>query len=143
MQSPDVWSNQNLANELGQKAREIKDNLEKFARWESIIDDAVTAQEIGDAELISESEAQLVQLEKELDKYDIQKMLSGEYDEADAFLTVNETRYVLFELSLNNKLKIDCYSSSVRPPSICEIVSAISLSKESTAKLKEPSEFIK
>ena len=78
-----------MANELGQKVREIKDNIEKFTRWESIIDDALTANEIGDEELIAESEKQLVQLEKELDKYDIQKMLSGEYDEADAFLTVN------------------------------------------------------
>ncbi len=89
LQSQEVWSNQNLANELGQKVREIKDNLERFTRWESIIDDAQTAQEIGDEELIKESEAQLGQLEKELDKYDIQKMLSGEYDEADAFLTIN------------------------------------------------------
>lgn len=89
LQSQEVWSNQNLANELGQKVREIKDNLERFTRWESIIDDAQTAQEIGDEELIKESEVQLGQLEKELDKYDIQKMLSGEYDEADAFLTIN------------------------------------------------------
>ena len=78
-----------MANELGQKVREIKDNIEKFTRWESIINDALTANEIGDEELIAESEKQLVQLEKALDKYDIQKMLSGEYDEADAFLTVN------------------------------------------------------
>ena len=78
-----------MANELGQKVREIKDNIEKFSRWENIIEDVKTAYEIGDEELISEGEQQLSQLEKELDKYDIQKMLSGEYDEADAFLTVN------------------------------------------------------
>lgn len=89
LQTPEVWSNQNLASELGQKSREIKDTLEMFKRWQSIIDDARTAQEIGDEELIKESEAQLDQLKKELDKYDFQKMLSGEYDEADAFLTIN------------------------------------------------------
>lgn len=89
LQTPEVWSNKNLASELGQKSREIKDTLEMFERWQSIIDDARTAQEIGDEELIKESEAQLDQLKKELDKYDFQKMLSGEYDEADAFLTIN------------------------------------------------------
>ena len=89
LQTPEVWSNQNLASELGQKSREIKDTLEMFARWQSIIDDARTAQEIGDEELIKESDVQLGQLEKELDKYDFEKMLSGEYDEADAFLTIN------------------------------------------------------
>lgn len=59
------------------------------SRWETVLDDAKTAQEIGDEELIQESENQLVQLEKELDKFDIRKMLSGEYDEADSFFTIN------------------------------------------------------
>lgn len=89
LQTPEVWANQNLASELGQKSREIKETLEMFARWDLIIEDAKTAREIGDEELIKESDVQLGQLEKELDKYDFEKMLSGEYDEADAFLTIN------------------------------------------------------
>ena len=89
LQTPEVWSNQNLASELGQKSREIKETLDMFSRWDSIIEDARTAQEIGDEELIQESEIRLKQLEKELAKYEIQKMLSGEYDEADAFLSIN------------------------------------------------------
>ena len=89
LQSPEVWSNQNLASELGQKSREIKETLEIFEHWDNLIDDAKAAYEIGDSELIQESENELVKLEKELDKYDVQKMLSGEYDEADAFLTIN------------------------------------------------------
>ena len=74
---------------MGQKSREIKDTLEQVKKWDSIIDDAQTAYEIGDEELIKETEPSLSELEKELDRYDIQKMLSGEYDEADAFLTIN------------------------------------------------------
>ena len=74
---------------MGQKSREIKDALEQVKKWDSIIDDARTAYEIGDEELIKETEPSLSELEKELDRYDIQKMLSGEYDEADAFLTIN------------------------------------------------------
>lgn len=89
LQTPEVWSNQNLASELGQKSREIKDTLEMFEHWDNLIDDAKAAYEIGDNELIQESENELAKLEKELDKYDIQKMLSGEYDDADAFLTIN------------------------------------------------------
>ena len=100
MQSPEVWSNQNLANELGQKSKEIKDTLEQLSRWETIIDDAQAAQEIGDAELITESETQLLALEKELDKYDIQRMLSCEYDEADAFLTINELVLLIISSAL-------------------------------------------
>lgn len=74
---------------MGQKSREIKDTLEQVKKWDSIIDDAQIAYEIGDEELIKETEPSLSELEKELDRYDIQKMLSGEYDEADAFLTIN------------------------------------------------------
>ena len=42
-----------------------------------------------DEELINEAEQTLSELEKELDKFDVQMMLSGEYDEADAMLTIN------------------------------------------------------
>ena len=40
-------------------------------------------------ELIKEADLSLVSLQKELDRYDVKKMLSGEYDSADAFLTIN------------------------------------------------------
>ncbi len=89
LQSPEVWSNQNLASELGQKTREIKETITLFDNWDSILQDAQTAEELDDEELIKESECALFELEKQLDKYDVQKMLSGEYDEADAFLSIN------------------------------------------------------
>lgn len=57
--------------------------------WNSVIEDAEAAYEINDEELIKESEIALCELEKNLDKFDVQRMLSGEYDSADAFLTVN------------------------------------------------------
>ena len=89
LQSPDVWADQKLASEIGQQAREIKDKISLFESWGSILDDAQTAIEIGDEDLIKESESSLIELEKQLDKYDIQQMLSGEFDEADAFLSIN------------------------------------------------------
>ena len=89
LQDPTVWSDQKLASEIGQQVREIKDKISLFESWKTILDDVQTAQEIGDDELIKESEASLVELEKQLDKYDIQQMLSGEYDDADAFLSIN------------------------------------------------------
>jgi peptide chain release factor 2 len=89
LQSPEVWANQKLANELGQKIKEIKTNLQKVEHWENTISDAETAYELADEELIIEADKSLENLSKELDKFDIQMMLSGEYDEADAMLTVN------------------------------------------------------
>ena len=89
LQDPSVWADQKLASEIGQQAREIKDKLILFQGWRTILDDAQIAQEISDEELLQESEKALQELEKQLDKYDIQQMLSGEYDEADAFLSIN------------------------------------------------------
>ena len=89
LQSPEVWANQKLASEIGQKIRELKETISMVEYWETTISDAETAYEIGDEELIKESENALIALEKQLDKFDIQKMLSGEYDDADAFLSIN------------------------------------------------------
>ena len=89
LQDPAVWADQKLATEIGQQVREIKDKISLFQGWKTILEDAQTALEIGDEELIKESESSLAELEKQLDKYDIQQMLSGEYDDADAFLSIN------------------------------------------------------
>ena len=64
-------------------------NTYEIPRWLIDDDPREAAYEIGDEELIQESEELLKKLEKSLDKFDFQKMLSGEYDSADAILTVN------------------------------------------------------
>ena len=89
LQEPEVWSNQKLASEIGQQARELKDKILLFDNWVQVLEDAKIANEIGDIDLINEAEMSLQELENNLDKYDIQLMLSGEYDDADAFLSIN------------------------------------------------------
>lgn len=89
LQMPDVWANQDLASSLGQQSREIKDNLNLISNWERLLDDIEISIELGDEELLAETKISLEKLEQELDKFDVQKMLSGEYDEANAILTVN------------------------------------------------------
>ena len=89
MQSPEIWANQKKASELGSQIRDIKDNLEFLGKWESVISDAEVALEIEDEDLISETSASLCEMGRALDKFEIKQMLSGEYDEADAILTIN------------------------------------------------------
>ena len=89
MQSPDIWSNQKQASELGAKIRDIKDNLEFVSNWQSVLDDAQVALETEDDDLINESSIQLKEMERAVDKFEVKQMLSGEYDEADAILTIN------------------------------------------------------
>ena len=84
-----MWSDQKLASDLGQQSKELKQTLDMVSFWDKTIEDAEVSFEIGDDELINETNIQLEKLEKSLDKFDFQKMLSGEYDEADAILTIN------------------------------------------------------
>lgn len=89
LQTPEVWGNQKKASELGAKVRDIKDNLEFINKWKTVLDDCETAFELGDEDLINECAQSLNDMEKALDKFEIKQMLNGEYDDADAILTIN------------------------------------------------------
>lgn len=89
MQTPEIWGNQKKASELGARIRDIKDNLEFIDHCVNTLEDSVTALEIGDSDFIKECFENLNEMEKALDKFEIKQMLSGEYDEADAILTIN------------------------------------------------------
>jgi len=84
-----VWENQEKATTTSQELKELKDILNLVKHWDTTIDDALVSLEFEDEALIEESVQNLTELEKELDKFDLQKMLSGEYDQYDAILTVN------------------------------------------------------
>lgn len=49
----------------------------------------MVALEIEDTDLINESTVQLNNMERAVDKFEVKQMLSGDYDEADAILTIN------------------------------------------------------
>lgn len=88
MQSPDVWSDKNKSSELGAKIKDLKEVLVLLESWEGVIDDANVALEIEDAELLAESETALLNAQSEIEKFEIRQMLNGEYDDADAIITV-------------------------------------------------------
>ena len=89
MQNPDIWNDGEKVSKIGQEIKEKKEILDKLNSWEQVIDDAFTSLELGDGELISFSFDGLKNLSKELEKFELQQMLSGEYDSADAILTIN------------------------------------------------------
>ena len=69
--------------------RSIKDNLEFLDKWQNVLDDSEVALDIGDKELINESVGKLNEMERACDSFEVKQMLSGEYDDADAILTIN------------------------------------------------------
>lgn len=89
LQSPECWTNQALASSLGTQTKELKDKLNLLDCWKSLLDDIETAIELEDEELLVETQENIKTLETQLDKFDVQLMLSGEYDEANAILSVN------------------------------------------------------
>ena len=89
MQSPDVWSDKNKSSELGAKIKDLKEVLGLLDSWTAAIDDANVALEIEDSELLAESETALLKTQAEIEKFEIRQMLNGEYDDADAIITVS------------------------------------------------------
>lgn len=88
MQSPDVWSDKDKSSQLGAKIKDLKEVLGLLNSWAGVIDDTKVALEIDDAELLAESEAALLNAQNEIEKFEIRQMLNGEYDDADAIITV-------------------------------------------------------
>ena len=89
MQEPSIWSETEKVTKIGQEIKDKKDILKKLRTWSSVIDDCTVAIELQDLEFIKDSYEHLKNLEKELEKFELEQMLSGEYDSADAILTIN------------------------------------------------------
>lgn len=89
MQNPDIWNDNNKVSKIGQEIKETKEILGKIQNWSSVIADSETSVELGDGELLEQSFQDLKILEKDLEKFELQQMLSGEYDSADAILSIN------------------------------------------------------
>ena len=89
MQEPDIWNDTQKVSKIGQDIKEKKEILEKLNSWEQTVDDCETSLELGDNELIQLSFESLKTIKSEIEKFELQQMLSGEYDSADAILTIN------------------------------------------------------
>ena len=92
MQNQEVWADVELSGKLSKELNEKKEVINLVKRWEQQIEDALATVEIleeeQDADLLNELQQSIKTLTKELDKWELQKMLSGEYDDSDAILTV-------------------------------------------------------
>ena len=89
MQDPNIWSDNSKVSKIGQEIKDKKEILSKLEKWSNIIEDCNVAIELSDSTLIEDSLNQLKTVDKELEKFELEQMLSGEYDDADAILTIN------------------------------------------------------
>jgi peptide chain release factor 2 len=90
---PDFWDDRTIAQVTLQNLDDLKSSLEQFDRWKSDLADAGAALEIlsieNDDLLLIEADQNLRQLAEELDRWELERLLSGIYDTKGAVLTIN------------------------------------------------------
>ncbi len=89
----DFWDNAEQAQQTLQNLNEVKSQLEQFQTWQQQWDDSQAIAELleleADTALLTEAETTVQQLESELDRWELQQLLSGPYDAKGAILTIN------------------------------------------------------
>jgi peptide chain release factor 2 len=90
---PEFWGDQNLAQATMQEMNEFKSHLEQFQQWQSGVEDAKTVLELIEMEpddgLLQEARKSLDRVSLELDRWELEQLLSGTYDAKGAVLTIN------------------------------------------------------
>lgn len=89
----DFWDDQAKAQQLMQELNDLKSHLEQYYGWKNRLEDTKAIFELleleHDESLAHEAQANIVQLNHELDRWELEQLLSGPYDENGAVLTIN------------------------------------------------------
>ena len=90
---PSFWENPTEAKKQMRELDEVKDQLSLIDKWESYISDAQASLELysldPEIELIIEANKGLILLKESLDKWELQRLLCGEYDQEGAVISIN------------------------------------------------------
>jgi peptide chain release factor 2 len=90
---PDFWDDQKQAQARMRQLDEVRAQLEQLGRWGSAVADAEATLELyalePDQELLAESDAALRQLRADLDRWELERLLSGTYDKEGAVISIN------------------------------------------------------
>ncbi|GAB4552661.1 MAG: peptide chain release factor 2 [Pleurocapsa sp.] len=90
---PDFWDDRNTAQNTLQELNDLKSNLEQYQQWQANLEDTKAIAELleleADEALGLEAENNLEQLKQELELWELQQLLSGQYDTKGAILTIN------------------------------------------------------
>ena len=90
---PDFWDDQKQAQAKMRQLDEVKAQLEQLSQWQAAVVDAEATVELyglePDEELLAESDAALKQLRADLDRWELERLLSGTYDKEGAVISIN------------------------------------------------------
>ncbi|WP_216904001.1 peptide chain release factor 2 [Synechococcus sp. CCY 9618] len=90
---PGFWDDQQQAQKQMRQLDEVKAQLEQLQRWQAAIADARASLELHDLEpdeeLLGEANDGLQALRTELDRWELERLLSGPYDKEGAVISIN------------------------------------------------------
>jgi peptide chain release factor 2 len=90
---PELWSDPTNAQQTLQELNSLKFSIDQYYHWQSRLEDALAVVELLDLEqdqaLLEEAAENLQILGQELDRWELQQLLSGTYDSKGAILTIN------------------------------------------------------
>ncbi len=90
---PGFWDDQQNAQKQMRRLDEVKAQLEKLVQWRRAVDDADATLELyelePDDDMLAEAQSGLTKLRSELDRWELERLLSGEYDKEGAVLSIN------------------------------------------------------
>ncbi len=90
---PDFWDDQQNAQKQMRRLDEVKAQLLQLTTWQGAVSDAQATLELYDLDpdddMLAEAQAGLDQLRKDLDRWELERLLSGEYDKEGAVLSIN------------------------------------------------------
>ena len=92
MQEPGFWDDIKRAEEVTKESKRIKDKIDRFDSLVTRVEDVEVLAELieeDDEESINEVIAEIRSIEKDVDEYRIEILLSGEYDRNDTILTLH------------------------------------------------------
>ncbi|WP_144080509.1 peptide chain release factor 2 [Gloeobacter kilaueensis] len=91
--APGFWDNQAAAQKTLQDLNNLRQPLEQFQRWQKMLADIEAVlelvQETGDESLLPEADSSVADLSEQLDRWELEQLLSGPYDERGAILAIN------------------------------------------------------
>ena len=90
---PDFWDDQQNAQKQMRRLDEVKAQLQQLTSWQGAVGDAQATLELYDLEpdddMLAEAQGGLDQLRRELDRWELERLLSGDYDKEGAVLSIN------------------------------------------------------
>ncbi|MFH1631889.1 MAG: peptide chain release factor 2 [bacterium] len=93
MGRPNFWSDQNKAKAVSQEAAQLKDELTLWTKLRDDVGDAVSLLEVAEAEgdqvTIADVESTIGQIEAKLAKAETAMLLSGEFDNGNALISIH------------------------------------------------------